>query len=83
VVERLVRGQVTIALRRRARTAIVLRMPPRDLLPSTGGLVTAALPKVLHGLFTAAVRVAGQPEWTAGPASPALRASSRVVRLRL
>jgi hypothetical protein len=84
VTERLVRGEVTIALRRPAgRIALVLRTLPRELLPGTAGLVTAAVPGALHGRFSAVVRVGGQPDWTAGPASPALRGSSRVVSLRL
>jgi len=83
VAERLARGQVTIALLRAGRTVAILRSLPRDLLPYTQGVVTAPLGRSLRGPFTAVVRVAGQPDWTAGPAAPKLRGSSRTMRLRL
>jgi hypothetical protein len=83
VTERLARGQVTITLRRPGRAATVLRTLPRDLLAGTTGLVAASVPRSLRGAVAVVVRIAGQPGWTAGPASPALRPSSRTVRLRL
>jgi hypothetical protein len=83
VTERLARGQVTIALRRAGRPPVVLRTRPRDLLPGTSGVVSTPLPRSLRGAFVVVARIAGQPAWTAGPASPALPEASRSLHLRL
>ena len=83
LVERLLAGQVTVALWRGARLVTALRGRARDLLPRTRGLVLVPVRRSLHGAFTADVRIAAQPGRATRPKSPPLRGARRAFALRL
>jgi hypothetical protein len=65
--ERLLRGQVTVTLRRSGRKPVKLIAPPRDLLP--GGTGTLAVPYrgTLKGAIDALVQIRPTPARIAGP----------------
>ena len=83
IAERLLPGQVTVTLRRAGHVVAVARALPRDLLPHTRGVLVVPLKAPLRGIFTAVVRIAAQPGWTAGTTAPRLRSASRRFLLRL
>jgi hypothetical protein len=79
--ERLLRGQIRIALMRGGRT--VARMSPRgrNLLPGGRGTIRVALPRGLQGRVRAVVRVTPAPARLAGPGAPAARPLERTFRI--
>lgn len=83
VAERLLPAQLTIALSRQGHVVALGRGQPRDLLPHTRGLFSVRLGRSLRGRFTAVVRIAALPGWTAGPRAPALPAARKTLSLRL
>ena len=83
VAERLLPGQVTVALQDGHRVVAVARGLARDLLAHTRGVVLARFRPSLHGRFTAVVRIAAQPSWKAAPPAPPLPSALRRVRLHL
>src|SRR5262249_38898402 len=83
VAERLLPGQLTVALRRAGRVVAFARGLPRDLLPQTRGVAVAPPRTSPRGPFTAVVLVAAQPGSAAGPWAPALPSARLTLRLRL
>lgn len=83
LVERLLSGEVTVALWRGERLVASLRGRPRDLLPRTRGLVLVPVSRSLRGGFTADVRIAAQPGHAAPPFSPPRAGARRAFTLRL
>jgi len=83
IAERLLSGQLTVALRRAGRVVTLAHGLPRDLLPQTRGVAVVPLRASLRGPFTAVVRVAAQPGFAAGPWAPPLPSARLTLRLRL
>jgi hypothetical protein len=81
--ERLLSGQVTVAMWRARRLVTSLRGPTLDLLPRSRGLVLIPVRQRLRGLFTAVVRIAAQPGRTSEPSAPPLAGVRRAFTLRL
>jgi hypothetical protein len=79
--ERLLRGQIRVALARGGRT--LARMSPRgrNLLPGGHGVIRVALPRGLEGRVSAVVRVRPAPARLAGPGAPPARPVERTFRL--
>jgi P pilus assembly chaperone PapD len=82
--ERLLRGQVTVLLRRGARTLAVLQPGTRTLLPGTAATLVMPYGGALRGRLTALVRVRPTPGEQAGPGlDRAVRGIERTFAIRL
>jgi hypothetical protein len=81
--ERLLQGQVTIALRRGGKTMAVVRAPARTLLPGDTDTVAVPYRGTLRGTFTAVVHVTPTAAALAGPGAPALEPLERIFTVRL